>query len=500
MVRPVQAIDADPGEVAADYAGKGVKLVKINVDENKLIASQFRVQTIPTVYAVFQGQPVADLTPARTEGQIARALDQILSQLPVQGAEQQMEVEIAPFLEMASRCCPRATASAPPRSSSRCSISRRTMRRRSPAWPRALIATGHTAEARALLDALPEKAAADPLIARARAALALAEAAPEGVDTSEFERRIAADPDDHEARYELAGALLAAGNRDAAPITCSKASAATASGTRARRASDCCNCWKRSGSRTPGRESSAAALSAILFTDGRGHAPPVPVFPLAGALLFPRAQLPLHIFEPRYPGHDPRRARRRSAARHGPARDSGDRPTLFTIGCLGHISSVEELADGRFNLVLDGLGRFRIAARPRSTRSTARSTPIAAASDDDADGEPLGIAQRAELEREARLYADALGYQVDWTAVARLDDEMLVNGIAQIAPLDIGSKQALLEAADVTIRADLLVQFMQFQRMIPGAPTARRRCNDPAIRRNPARHPLLPADPQAAAL
>jgi Lon protease-like protein len=73
-----------------------------------------------------------------------------------------------------------------------------------------------------------------------------------------------------------------------------------------------------------------------------------------------------------------------------------------------------------------------------------------------------------ELEREARRYADALGYAVDWEAVGRLDDEMLVNGIAQIAPLDAGSKQALLEASDMAGRADLLVQFMQFQRMAPG--------------------------------
>ncbi len=80
----------------------------------------------------------------------------------------------------------------------------------------------------------------------------------------------------------------------------------------------------------------------------------------------------------------------------------------------------------------------------------------------------LGIAQRAEIEREARRYADALGYMVEWDSVSRLDDEMLVNGIAQIAPLDTGSKQALLEAPDLVLRADLLVQFMQFQRMAPG--------------------------------
>ena len=62
----------------------------------------------------------------------------------------------------------------------------------------------------------------------------------------------------------------------------------------------------------------------------------------------------------------------------------------------------------------------------------------------------------------------SLGYSVDWDAVTRLDDEMLVNAIAQVAPFDVGSKQALLEAADIAERCDLLVQFMQFQRMVPG--------------------------------
>jgi hypothetical protein len=88
--------------------------------------------------------------------------------------------------------------------------------------------------------------------------------------------------------------------------------------------------------------------------------------------------------------------------------------------------------------------------------------------DDGGDPEPLASIQRADVERESRRYADALGYAVNWEAVGQLDDEMLVNGIAQIAPLDSGSKQALLEAEDLAVRADLLVQFMQFQRMAPG--------------------------------
>ncbi len=201
-----------------------------------------------------------------------------------------------------------------------------------------------------------------------------------------------------------------------------------------------------------------------------GHAPlRVPIFPLAGAVLFPRAQLPLHIFEPRY-----RDMVRDALAGDGiiamvQPRDRSAHPALFEIGCLGRITGTEELEDGRFNIILEGIGRFRIAAEPEVETAyrqiDADRSPFG---DDDGDPEPLGIAQRAELEREARRYADALGYSVDWNAVGSLDDEMLVNGIAQIAPLDTGSKQALLEADDITLRADLLVQFMQFQRMLPG--------------------------------
>ena len=197
----------------------------------------------------------------------------------------------------------------------------------------------------------------------------------------------------------------------------------------------------------------------------------VPIFPLAGALLFPGGQLPLHIFEPRYRAMvkdalDGDRLiamiqpRAEGEGREGP-------PPLFEIGCIGRIESCEELEDGRYNIVLEGLSRFRIA-REAKVDTLYRQVDADRSGFPAPDDEPLGIAQRAELEREARAYADSLGYAVNWESVGRLDDEMLVNGIAQIAPLDVGSKQALLEAVDLATRADLIVQFMQFQRMAPG--------------------------------
>jgi hypothetical protein len=193
----------------------------------------------------------------------------------------------------------------------------------------------------------------------------------------------------------------------------------------------------------------------------------VPIFPLAGALLFPRSQLPLHIFEPRY------RAMTRDAMAGDrliamvQPRDNAEPPGLFEVGCLGRIGTCEELDDGRFNLVLEGLSRFRIA-REAEVDTLYRQIDADRSGFVEEDVPVLGLVQRAEVEREARRYADALGYMVEWGEVSRLDDENLVNGIAQIAPLDVGSKQALLEAADLAERADLLVQFMQFQRMAPG--------------------------------
>jgi len=194
----------------------------------------------------------------------------------------------------------------------------------------------------------------------------------------------------------------------------------------------------------------------------------IPVFPLAGAILFPGAQLPLHIFEPRYRAMIADALAGDRLIGMVQPRDQSEPPLLFEVGCLGRIVGADPLDDGRYNVVLEGLGRFRIA-REAEVDTLYRQVDVDRSPfDDGQEPEPLGLAHRAELEQEARRYADALGYSVDWSAVHRLDDEMLVNGIAQIAPLDVGSKQALLEADDIAARCELLVQFMQFQRMVPG--------------------------------
>jgi Lon protease-like protein len=196
----------------------------------------------------------------------------------------------------------------------------------------------------------------------------------------------------------------------------------------------------------------------------------LPLFPLGGAILFPRSQLPLHIFEPRYRTmieDASAGAARIAMIQPLGAGDDPQHPPLYRVGCIGEIVGLEELDDGRFNVVLQGSTRFRLIAEA-DVGTPYRQADVDQAAFDDSDPDPLGLAQRSEVEREARRLGDAMGLTVDWSAVGRLDDEMLVNAIAQVAPFDIGAKQALLEAATLPERADLLVQLMQFLRLAVG--------------------------------
>lgn len=193
----------------------------------------------------------------------------------------------------------------------------------------------------------------------------------------------------------------------------------------------------------------------------------VPIFPLAGAILFPRSHLPLHIFEDRYKAMvEDALAGSGRIAMIQPS-DEGETPGLFKVGCVGELVGVEELDDGRFNIMLLGSNRFRIIAETDGG-TPYRQADVDLAAFDDSEPPPLAAIQRADVEREARRFGDSLGLAVDWEAVGKLDDEMLVNAIAQVAPFDPGAKQALLEETSLKGRADLVVQLMQFQRLAPG--------------------------------
>ena len=132
---------------------------------------------------------------------------------------------------------------------------------------------------------------------------------------------------------------------------------------------------------------------------------------------------------------------------------------LYAVGCLGRIADVEALEDGRFNIVLEGEARFRIL---RELDVTTLFRQVEAEVLPEPEGESLAPVERAGFEREARRFAEAQGYAVDWQSVTRLDDATLINGVSQIAPFDPASKQALLEADTLAERCELLVQLMQF--------------------------------------
>jgi len=203
-------------KVAADYADKGVVLAKIDVDANRFIASQFQVQSIPTVYAIFQGQPVANLTNARTESQLKTMLDQLLAQLPIESEATARAVEIAPLIDMgetvladgdgerAASIFGQILEMAPDNAAAHGGLIR------------AFVLAGDLTSAQGVLDMVPAEMADDPAIAQAKSALALAVDAPDAGELAAFEAAVAANPDDHQARFDLANAQIGAGQRDAA--------------------------------------------------------------------------------------------------------------------------------------------------------------------------------------------------------------------------------------------------------------------------------------------
>ncbi len=205
-------------KVATDYADKGVVLAKVNVDENKFIAAQFQVRSIPTVYAIFQGQPVADLSPARTEPQLKQMLDQLLEKLPivVGDAAPDLAAQIAPLIdagdellehngaEQAYGLFTDAIAIAPEHPGALSGIIR------------ALAALGRQEEAQAIFDSLSDDLRSDAALAKAGSVLSIAAAAVAPDELEALKSSVDASPDDHGKRLELANALMAAGERDAA--------------------------------------------------------------------------------------------------------------------------------------------------------------------------------------------------------------------------------------------------------------------------------------------
>jgi putative thioredoxin len=216
---PCKALAPLLEKVAAEYADKGVVLAKLNVDEERFIAAQFQVRSIPTVYAIFQGQPIADLTNARTESQLKQVLDELLAQLPIEGGAGAPSEDISGLVAMGEQVLAEGDGEravsifqqiaeiAPDDADVQSGL------------VRALLAAGRKEEARAAFDALADDLKQDPVLAQAGQQLDLAGS---GVDDAELDalRKAAAErPADHQAQFDFAAAAFAAGERDAAADT-----------------------------------------------------------------------------------------------------------------------------------------------------------------------------------------------------------------------------------------------------------------------------------------
>lgn len=214
---PCKALTPVLEKVAQDYADKGVVLAKINVDEEGFIASQFQVRSIPTVYAMFRGQPVADLTNARSESQLKGMLDQLLEKLPVEGGDAQAAQEIAPLIAMAEEILASGDAERAVGMFAQIAEMAPENLQVVSGYIRALVAAGLVADAQAMLDSLPDDVRGDPALAQALSALALAADAPQDDGELAALRAAAdADPANMDAGFAFAQAAFAAGARDEA--------------------------------------------------------------------------------------------------------------------------------------------------------------------------------------------------------------------------------------------------------------------------------------------
>lgn len=262
---PCKALTPLLEKVAAEYADKGVVLAKLNVDEDQFIAAQFQVRSIPTVYAMFQGQPVADLTNARGEAQLKGMLDQLLAKLPVEAGDGDAAPDITPLLAMGDEVLAEGDGEravdifsqiveiAPDSVAAHAGLIR------------ALVLAGQTDAAREVLDALDPAMAADPALAQARSALALAKDAPAEGELASLRAAAAERPTDMEAQIALANGLYASGDRDAAAATLLAMIAADREWNEGAARTRLLQIFEANGLEDPWVSATRRKLSAVLF-------------------------------------------------------------------------------------------------------------------------------------------------------------------------------------------------------------------------------------------
>lgn len=213
---PCKALTPVLEKVAADYADRGVILAKVNVDEEQFIAAQFQVRSIPTVYAVFQGQPVADLTNARSETQLKATLDQLLEKLPVQPAGAEPVQDVAPLLAMGEDILASGDGERAIGIFGQIVEIAQDNAEAHAGLVRALVLAGHLEEAEQVLASLSPELQANVALERARSALALAKDRPADDELTSLKAAYAANVADMDAGLAYANAAFAAGERDVA--------------------------------------------------------------------------------------------------------------------------------------------------------------------------------------------------------------------------------------------------------------------------------------------
>jgi Lon protease-like protein len=194
----------------------------------------------------------------------------------------------------------------------------------------------------------------------------------------------------------------------------------------------------------------------------------LPVFPLAGALLLPRRPIQLTIFEPRYLAMlDDALAGERLIGIIQPSGDEGAEepaPELYPIGCAGRIVQYAEIGDDRCFLTLMGVARFRVAMEQTTTTPYRLvRADFSDFADDFDEGAGESAVDRDGLVEALRAFADANKLKIDWDDIDKASNETLVNGLAMLSPYGAKEKQALLEAADLKSRAEILVAISQME-------------------------------------
>jgi putative thioredoxin len=205
-------------KVCADYADKGVILAKVDVDTNKFIASQFQVRSIPTVYAMFQGQPVADMTNARTEAQVSAMLDQLLAKLPIQAGDS--EAEAGPNLDEVAAAGAEALAEGANEEAYAIFTDVLAVDPEHKAalagMIEALVVLDRKDDAQSIYDSLSDEQKSDAALEKVGTMLTIAAEARDPEELAGLRQAVADNPKDHAARFDLANALMAAGDRDGA--------------------------------------------------------------------------------------------------------------------------------------------------------------------------------------------------------------------------------------------------------------------------------------------